>query len=59
MLALTKKPGARLHLVNNSELIFMELKGKCAKWQQQGWSGSRGPLAHLDLWEGLWSRLLL
>ena len=32
----------------------MGLQGECGKWQHNGWVGSRGPLAHVDLWAELW-----
>ena len=30
--------------------------GKCNKWSRHKWVGSRGPLAHVDLWEDLWGQ---
>ena len=57
LLALDKKqPGVKLHLVTDSELVFLGLRGKCAKWERQGCVGSRGPLAHVALWTELWHR---
>ena len=38
----SKQPGVKLHVVTDSELLFLGLKGKCGKWQRQGWVGSRG-----------------
>ena len=47
-----KKSGVKLHVVTDNELLYLlylGLKGKCGKWQRQGWVGSKGPLAHVNL----------
>ena len=49
-----KMPGVPLHVVTDSEAVYAGLMGKSAKWEQHGWVGSRGLLAHQDLWELLW-----
>ena len=46
----------RLHVVTDSDLVFLGLPGKCAKLEQQGWVASRGLLAHVSLWTDLWNR---
>ena len=47
-------PGVPLHVVTDSETVYAGLMGKCAKWERHGWVGSRGLLAHRELWEHLW-----
>ena len=49
-----KTPGIKLHIVTDSETVWAGLQGKCAKWERHGWVGSRGALAHRDLWMQLW-----
>ena len=56
---LSKQPGVKLHVVTDNELVYLGSQGKCGKWKQQGWVGSKGPLAHVDLWSELWERWLL
>ena len=51
-----KKPAVKLHVVTDSEQLYVGPKGKCGKWRRQGWVGSRGPLAHVDLWSMRWDR---
>ena len=43
-------------MVTDSELVFLGLQRKCAKWERKGWVGSLGPLAHVSLWTDLWNR---
>ena len=43
-------------MVTDSELVYKGLTGKCNKWSRHKWVGSRGPLAHVDLWEDLWGQ---
>ena len=43
-------------MVTDSELVYKGLTGKCNKWSRHKWVGSRGPLAHADLWEDLWGQ---
>ena len=43
----------------NSELVYVGLKGKCERWCRHKCVGSRGPLAHADLWSDMWSQWLL
>ena len=45
-----------LLVVTDSELVYKGLTGKCNKWSRHKWVGSRGPLAHADLWEDLWGQ---
>ena len=52
-------PGIPLHLVTDSELVYSGLTGKCEKWKQHKWVGSRGPLAYRDLWLELCDQWLL
>ena len=40
----------------DSELVCVGLQSKCEKWVRHKWVGSRGPLAHKDLWTELWER---
>ena len=49
-----KTPGIKLHIVKDSEIVWAGLQGKCAKWERHAWVGSRGALAHRDLWMQLW-----
>ena len=49
-----KTPGVKLHIVTDSEIVWAGLQGKCAKWERHAWVGSRGALAHRDLWMQLW-----
>ena len=49
-----KTPGIKLHIVTDSEIVWAGLQGKCAKWERHAWVGSRGALAHRDLWMQLW-----
>ena len=49
-----KTPGIKLHIVTDSETVWAGLQGKCAKWERHAWVGSRGALAHRDLWMQLW-----
>ena len=49
-----KTPGVKLHIVTDSEIVWGGLQGKCAKWERHAWVGSRGALAHRDLWMQLW-----
>ena len=51
-----KCPGRPLLVVTDSELVYKGLTGKCNKWSRHKWVGSRGPLAHVDLWEDLWGQ---
>ena len=50
----SQAPGVSLHAVTDSKIAYARLKGKCAKWEQHGSVGPRGPLLHGDLWECLW-----
>ena len=49
-----KRPGVPLHIVTDSELVFLGLKGKCENWKRHKWVGSRGPMSHVDLWSEMW-----
>ena len=51
-----KTPGKPLLIVSDSELVCVGLQSKCEKWARHKWVGSRGPLAHKDLWTELWER---
>ena len=51
-----KIPGKPLLIVSDSELVCVGLQSKCEKWARHKWVGSRGPLAHADLWTELWER---
>ena len=57
--ALLVLPGVKLHLVADSELVYLGLRGNCGKWEHNGWLGSKGPLAHVDLWSVLWNQWFL
>ena len=50
----TPPPPGMDHIVTDSEIVWAGLQGKCAKWERHGWVGSRGALAHRDLWMQLW-----
>ena len=55
--ALSKKcPGKPLHLITDSELVYVRLKGKYDKWCRHKWVGSWSPLARADLWSDMWSQ---
>ena len=51
-----KCPRRPLLVVTDSQLVYKGLTGKCNKWSRHKWVGSRGPLAHVDLWEDLWGQ---
>ena len=51
-----KCPGKPLLVVSDSELVCVGLQSKCAKWERHKWVGSRGLLAHKDLWTELWGQ---
>ena len=49
-----KQPGVPLHIITDSQLVFLGLTRKCEKWQRHKWVGSQDKLSHRHLWQELW-----